>query len=155
MHCSRGRLLRRGQECHVCTINKSAHTKKVWKLFVCTSYPYISASCGLMKMSIANEFDFHWVPHTSSLVMLLSQSMQISHSGKNRHYPSGYINIIFNHYKRVLTKQCFTKTPYQPNASWSIVVIYSSDNWRRLKKYVWQNISLFLFFFLESIVILI
>ena len=32
VHCNRRRLLRRGPECHVCTINKSAHTKKVWKL---------------------------------------------------------------------------------------------------------------------------
>ena len=32
VHYSRRRLLRRGQEFHVCTINKSAHTKKVWKL---------------------------------------------------------------------------------------------------------------------------
>ena len=32
VHCSRRRLLRRGLEFHVCTINKSAHTKKVWKL---------------------------------------------------------------------------------------------------------------------------
>ena len=32
VHCSRGRLLRRGREFHVCTVNKSAHTKKVWKL---------------------------------------------------------------------------------------------------------------------------
>ena len=32
MHCSRRRLLRRGLEFHVCTINKSAHRKKVWKL---------------------------------------------------------------------------------------------------------------------------
>ena len=31
-HCSRRRLLGRGLEFHVCTINKSAHTKKVWKL---------------------------------------------------------------------------------------------------------------------------
>ena len=30
--------LRRGLEFHVCTINKSAHTKNVWKLIVCTSY---------------------------------------------------------------------------------------------------------------------
>ena len=37
VHCSRRRLLRRGLELHVCTINKSAHTKKVWKLIVCTS----------------------------------------------------------------------------------------------------------------------
>ena len=36
MHCSR-RLLQRGLEFHVCTINKSAHTKKkVWKLIVCS-----------------------------------------------------------------------------------------------------------------------
>ena len=32
VHCSRRRLLRMGLEFHVCTINKSAHTKKVWKL---------------------------------------------------------------------------------------------------------------------------
>ena len=32
VYCSRGRLLWRGLEFHVCTINKSAHTKKVWKL---------------------------------------------------------------------------------------------------------------------------
>ena len=37
VHCSRRRLLRRGLEFHVCTINKSAHTKKVWQLIVCTS----------------------------------------------------------------------------------------------------------------------
>ena len=38
VHCSRKRFLRRGQEFQMCTINKSAHTKKVWKLIVCTSY---------------------------------------------------------------------------------------------------------------------
>ena len=32
VHCSRRRLLQRGLEFHVCTINKSGHTKKVWKL---------------------------------------------------------------------------------------------------------------------------
>ena len=32
VHCSRRILLRRGLEFYVCTINKSAHTKKVWKL---------------------------------------------------------------------------------------------------------------------------
>ena len=41
VHCSRRRLLRRGQEFHVCTINKRAHTKKFWKLIVCTWYIYI------------------------------------------------------------------------------------------------------------------
>ena len=33
VHCSRSRLLRKGLEFHVCTINKSGHTKKGWKLF--------------------------------------------------------------------------------------------------------------------------
>ncbi len=37
VHCSRRRLLQRILEFHVYTINKSAHTKKVWKLIVCTS----------------------------------------------------------------------------------------------------------------------
>ena len=32
VHGSRRRILRRGLQFHVCTINKSAHTKKVWKL---------------------------------------------------------------------------------------------------------------------------
>ena len=32
VHCSWRRLLRRGLEFHVCTINKSAHMKNVWKL---------------------------------------------------------------------------------------------------------------------------
>ena len=32
VHCSRRRLLGRGLEFHVCTIHKSVHTKKVWKL---------------------------------------------------------------------------------------------------------------------------
>ena len=38
VHCSRRRLLRRGLEFHVCTINESAHTKKVWKPIEGTSY---------------------------------------------------------------------------------------------------------------------
>ena len=38
VYCSRRRLLRRGLEFHVCTINKSAHTKKVWKLIVYSLY---------------------------------------------------------------------------------------------------------------------
>ena len=33
VHCSQRRLLRRGLEFHVCTINKSAHTKKSGNLF--------------------------------------------------------------------------------------------------------------------------
>ena len=38
MHCSWRRLLQRRLEFHVCTINKSAHTKKVWKLIECSLY---------------------------------------------------------------------------------------------------------------------
>ena len=38
--CSRRRLLLRGLEFPVCTINKSAHTKKVWKLIKGTTYLY-------------------------------------------------------------------------------------------------------------------
>ena len=35
VHCSRRRLFQKGREFHVCTINKSAHMKKVWKLILC------------------------------------------------------------------------------------------------------------------------
>ena len=41
VHCSQRRLLWRGLEFHVSTVNKSAHTKKVRKLIVCTSYIFI------------------------------------------------------------------------------------------------------------------
>ena len=41
VHCSRRRLLRKGLEFPVCTINKSAHTKKVWKLIACSSYTQV------------------------------------------------------------------------------------------------------------------
>ena len=37
VHRSRRRLLRRGLEFHECNINKSAHTKKVWRLIGGTS----------------------------------------------------------------------------------------------------------------------
>ena len=40
VHCIRRRLPWRGLEFHVCTINISVHTKKVWKLIVCTSCLY-------------------------------------------------------------------------------------------------------------------
>ena len=42
VHCSRRRLLRRGQEFDVCTINETAHMKKVWKPFEGTSYLSLS-----------------------------------------------------------------------------------------------------------------
>ena len=38
--CSRGKLLRRGQGFHVCTINKRARTKKFWKHIWWFSYFY-------------------------------------------------------------------------------------------------------------------
>ena len=40
VNCSRRSLLWRGLEFHVCSINKSAHTKKVWKLILCPTYIY-------------------------------------------------------------------------------------------------------------------
>ena len=49
VHCNRRRLLRRGLEFHVCTINKSAHTKKVWKHIECTLY------VGVSRSAIASE----------------------------------------------------------------------------------------------------
>ena len=42
VHCSWWRLLRRGLEFHVCTINKSAHMKNVWKLILWSPYIYLA-----------------------------------------------------------------------------------------------------------------
>ena len=45
-------ILAGGLEFHVCTINKSAHMKKVWKLIVCTSiYP------------VPNPNYLNWIKH--------------------------------------------------------------------------------------------
>ena len=46
VHCNRGRLLRRGLEFYVCTINKSVHTKKVWKhLLILIAFTFYNKSC--------------------------------------------------------------------------------------------------------------
>ena len=58
---TRRRLTRRGLEFHVCTINKSAHTKKVWKIIVCTSYllwncsPILDSTRWQQKTLAAND----------------------------------------------------------------------------------------------------
>ena len=44
---SRRRLLRRGLKFHVCTINKSVHMKKIWKLIGCTSYIFLTTHVNL------------------------------------------------------------------------------------------------------------
>ena len=58
VHCSRKRLLRRRLEFHVYTVNKSAHTKKVWKLIVGTSYNWLFLSTS----SIARHNGRKWIP---------------------------------------------------------------------------------------------
>ena len=55
VYCTQRSLLRSGLEFHVCTINKSSHTKKVWKLIVCTSYNEIKDSKIEMVMSVSKD----------------------------------------------------------------------------------------------------
>ena len=60
---SRRRLLRRGLEFHVCTINKNAHTKKVWNLIVWTSYIYIYIYILLLankKTQLLDNISYFW-----------------------------------------------------------------------------------------------
>ena len=45
MHCSRRRLLRRGLEFHVCTINKSDHTKKGLETYLMILVHAVPPSC--------------------------------------------------------------------------------------------------------------
>ena len=60
VHCSRRRLLRRGLEFHVCTINKSAHTKKVWKLIICISYIHIATLDPIRIITYFQRLYFKW-----------------------------------------------------------------------------------------------
>ena len=65
VHCIRRILLQRGLELHVCTINKSAHTKKVWKLIVCTSYIWThkNSSCKKKKKSLILAMNLPWLEY--------------------------------------------------------------------------------------------
>ena len=56
VHCSRRILLRWGLEFHVCTINKSAHMEKVWKLSVFTSYIYIYIYIYIYKSELKSSY---------------------------------------------------------------------------------------------------
>ena len=63
VHCSRRRLLRKGLEFHVCTINKSAYTQKVWKLIegiVWVSYFMFNINFSLSRFSLKQLFQI-WV----------------------------------------------------------------------------------------------
>ena len=51
VHCSRRRILQRGLEFHVCTINKSSHTKKSGNLF--------NDPCILCQVSINKNWLIH------------------------------------------------------------------------------------------------
>ena len=46
----------REQEFYVCTVNKSAHTKKVWKLIVCSWYVNITIYCFFVKPTLMPTF---------------------------------------------------------------------------------------------------
>ena len=60
LHCSRRRLLWQGRQFHVCTINNSSNTKKVWKRIVCTTY----------INTIINSHKFHWL---SPVVLIINR----------------------------------------------------------------------------------
>ena len=55
MHCSRRRVLRRGLEFHACTINKSAHTKKICELIWWSLY-FVQKSNFLCKICCECHF---------------------------------------------------------------------------------------------------
>ena len=57
MHCRRRRSLRRGLVFHVCTINKSVHTKKVWKLI---KYPHIN-HCRLFNAKFLHTYEIYMI----------------------------------------------------------------------------------------------
>ena len=52
VHCSRRRLLWKVLEFHACGSNKSAQTKKVWKLIICTSYFFKRGVCLILQSTV-------------------------------------------------------------------------------------------------------
>ena len=75
VHCSWRRWLGRGLEFHVCTINKSTHTNKVWKLIVCTLY----FSNGYWQISVC----FGKVPCYDSKYLSITVDRTITYLYKN------------------------------------------------------------------------
>ena len=61
VHCSRRRLLRRGLEFHVCTINKSAHTKKSLETYLMILV-YLATAIPHLKHNHSIFFLFSFLP---------------------------------------------------------------------------------------------
>ena len=72
MHWRQRRLLQRGIEFHVCTINKNAHTKKVWKLIVSTLY--------LLWLVVSWKLVLWHVVYCFNLYDLKATLMNVQHS---------------------------------------------------------------------------
>ena len=81
MHCSRRRLLRRGLEFHVCIINKSAHTKKVWKLIVWSSYIRIERE-KQVNICISWQADSQMHKETAKYSMNNNKRLNVGEHGK-------------------------------------------------------------------------
>ena len=63
VHCSRRRLFRRGLEFHVCTINKSAHTKKSLETYLMSLVYQIYMICKHFVDNIFKQAQDHSFVH--------------------------------------------------------------------------------------------
>ena len=68
MDCSRRRFPWRGLEFHVCTINKGAHSKEVWKLIQWSSYHFLV----WLKLFHLHNSKWTTLPTHSCLVFYIS-----------------------------------------------------------------------------------
>ena len=76
VHCSWRRLFQRGLEFHVCTINKSGYTTKVWKLIECT--PYVNT--GYLSLN-----------NSQGLICHKTQRDEIDYSSGLAHFPVDHL----------------------------------------------------------------
>ena len=90
MHCRQRRLLRRRIEFHSCTINKSGHTKKVWKLIVCSSYIWFSMLPQSLSLSVCLSVCL-------SLSLFLSLSLSKIYRVINNIIPCKTVFLFFTH----------------------------------------------------------
>ena len=61
-----GEITSKGREFHLCSINKNAHTKKVWKVIVCSLYIYIYMGVVCVCMFIYHVVVSAGIPLTRS-----------------------------------------------------------------------------------------
>ena len=146
VHCSRRRLLRKGQEFHVCTINKSAHTKKKsGNLLKAPRILYNEGNnCFVKNMNVRERDRLAWRKHFNVLNTSVICKINLSDLSKELSY------LILLSVKQGGIKYHFWSLWYDSTWDWTPIsrTIYSCANKWLLNRNVYfkPNIQFALFF---------